>query len=328
MKTKTLAGMLLAGIASAGVSQKAQAQDWDIHRVMGSINWPAPNMSLYEDKLYYANIQGFPHAGGGPPNEGDPWAWEQMYEQNLTTDTRRLIRSVDFGANGREFYPSAREERIILSYVNGGGLAEMDHQTGAILNLSFGNEGHHPSFYGENLVWSQPQASNLLDSIQLRNLTTGQQYQLTQNTTNRQNFPSIFGDLVVWQENSLNTPSWGLTTFNLSTGQKTNIQKMMGDENVSYTNPEIYGNEIVFEKSGDIWLYNLANSQFQQVSATPFYETNPTIWGDRIAWAQEGPDQGDFSQYYWNYYVADRIPAPSSLGLLALAGLTASKRKR
>lgn len=311
--SRRVASLSLIALLSGVPTTKSYADSWNIRRFMGAIDYAPTNMSLEGDNVFYANVRGI------TPNHMEIW------EHNLITDQRRLIRNLE--PNGPIIYPDIGGEKIIFSY-SSGGLGEMDFKNGEMESLDFGSGGFHPSHNGNQIVWSSLKSSGY-SSIRFKDIKSGEEYQLTPNNNERQDYPSIFNNLVVWQENSWANPSWKLVAFDTSTGQRMDIPKMIGDENISYLRPEINQDNIVFERDGDIWLYNLKNKKYQNISSTEFYETNPTIFGDKIAWAQEGPDNGRFQQFYWNYFLAEReVPTPAGLAVVALGTLINRRRRR
>lgn len=134
------------------------------------------------------------------------------------------------------------------------------------------------SINGDNVVWM----SN--EGIYGYNLSTKQEFLVSSGT---KHFPEIDGDIVVWEN------VWSMSYCNL----KTKTEYFIGNGAV----PAISKDKIVFHDSQrDIYLYDLSNNSFTQITNSLANQCNPDISNNIIVWRDDRT--GKYSSWdIWAY---------------------------
>ena len=117
--------------------------------------------------------------------------------------------------------------------------------------------------------------------------------------------PAISGNIVVWQQRNAYMKGYSLkyTNFliyykNLITGKHGILLKSAHDQ----TNPDIYGNTVVWEQKGVIFYKNLATNKFGIINTKAHTMVYPHISGNIIVWNQDNWNN-ELYGYQWFIYM-------------------------
>ncbi len=101
---------------------------------------------------------------------------------------------------------------------------------------------------------------------------------------NKLSSPVINGDKIVWVSADGGSAGYNIYMYDLKAKTKTPICTASGDQ----TNPDIYGNRIVWEDSRncnkDIYMYDLSTFQETRITNDSSDQITPAIYGDMIVW--------------------------------------------
>ncbi|MCH8821291.1 S8 family serine peptidase, partial [Patescibacteria group bacterium] len=128
------------------------------------------------------------------------------------------------------------------------------------------------------VVWEDTR-NGIFTDIYLFNFSTGKETQITNEPNSFQRDSSISGDKIVWEDLRSGNPNIFLhDIFENST-------RPVIDDAITRVNPSIDGNKIVWQESGDIYVYDLDTGIKTQITSDQTIQPNdPAISGNRIVW--------------------------------------------
>lgn len=147
-----------------------------------------------------------------------------------------------------------------------------------------------PKIYGDYVIYQD--ASSGLWQINLLNINTGQDIQLSENTT--QGPAAIYGNNVTWIEGNV------AYAYNLQTQQKKQIP--IGGCH------SIYGNKVVFIDSNGINIYDFSTNQNTLVHPlSPNTAGCPSIYENKIVWSDTRNGNADIFLFDTTYGIEQQI---------------------
>lgn len=231
--------------------------------------------------------------------------WD-IYMQDLSTKEQTQITTNE----SNQYTPAIYGDKIVwVDGRNGGSLDENGNSIGNMDIYMFDLSTHKetrittsgsatsPDIYGNRIVWQDHgnKDYDTYSNIYMFDLSTLQETQIS--TSGSAVSPAIYGDKVVWEDWSNNTLIY---IYDISTKTETQI-----GSGRSY-NPDIYGDRIVYEDNSgdasgntDVFMYDLSTDKYtlltlwdehQENPEDPGmwsdpYQVDPTIYKDRIVWA-------------------------------------------
>ena len=199
-----------------------------------------------------------------------------------------------------------------------------DLSTSTETRLHSGLRIWNPSIYGDIIVWDEE------DSIADNNMVV--MYDLSASRLNmiaieRTASPDIYKDRIVWTQDFWDFRNHVLM-YNISTFTQTELTAEGVHESGSGSLPAIYGDRIVWVppnngiNTSGIYMFTLAstgstpvdNIEMEagtetQITTNGSDQSNPTIYGDRIVWADsrngKSIDQFEYPSESWNIYMYD-----------------------
>jgi beta propeller repeat protein len=140
-------------------------------------------------------------------------------------------------------------------------------------------------------------------------LSTSKETQITTNVS-WQGSPAIYGDRIVWQDdrNGNNTSSkTDIYMYNLSTSAETRVTT-----SGLASNPEIYGDRLVYMNGSQIYMYDLFTSKETKITAYESIQFSPAIYGDRIIWVDYRNRNNDVYMYNLSTHTETQITSNKS----------------
>jgi TolB protein len=137
----------------------------------------------------------------------------------------------------------------------------------------------YPAISGNIAVWQDSRNSGM--DIYRKNISTGQEYEVSVNSYWKQN-AAISGNVIVWQDNRNGDND--IYGKDISTGEEFEICKFSGDQ----VNPAISGDIIVWEDyrgtSSDIYGYRISTHTVFPICTLVGDQKNPAIDGSFVVW--------------------------------------------
>jgi len=160
--------------------------------------------------------------------------------------------------------------------------------------ISTSGNASNADIYGNTIVWQDTRNGGNPD-IYTYNISTKKETRITKSGSAVN--PAIYGNLIVWSDGR-NKNEGDIYMYDLSSKKETRITKSGWA-----FNPDIHGSKIVYERSNwsnwdqdsGIFLYDLSTKKVTQIDAdsssnedpyTTITNTNPVIYGNRIAWEE------------------------------------------
>lgn len=135
--------------------------------------------------------------------------------------------------------------------------------------------------------------------IQVYDLETGIKTQITSDQTSQPSQPAISGNRIVWKDGR--NSSDDIYFFDLDNPGAGEIQVTSSNQHQRF--PDIFGDKIVFDENGKIFMYDIPSSNTTRIS-NPSCQllfgcgaTVPSIYGDRVVWS----DWRDVTTDVWLY---------------------------
>lgn len=158
--------------------------------------------------------------------------------------------------------------------------------------ITSSGKAEDPAIYGDRIVYTDVRdvrdVRNGNADIYMYDLSTSRETQITTNGS-WQGHPAIYGDRIIWQDyrNGNNTSSkTDIYMYNLSTSAETRVTT-----SGLASNPEIYGDRIVYMNGSEVYMYNISTSQENRVTINGS-AYSPAIYEDRIVWQDYRNDRG------------------------------------
>jgi beta propeller repeat protein/parallel beta-helix repeat protein len=232
-----------------------------------------------------------------------------IYVYDLSTSTETQIPTnisyLPYYYNS-DVWPAIYSDRIVWrEYRNNNGRVESSSIH--VYNLSTSKKTpiinstsvYDPDIYGDRVVWTDYRNGN--GDIYMYNFSTGRETRITTNESD-QDDPAIYDDKIVWRDRKKivwydrhrGYSTWykdDIYMYNLSTSTETQITT-----SGSASNPKIHGNRLVYLNGSHIYMYNLSTSKETRITTTNESKSNPSIYGDRIVWA-------DWCNRNWDIYM-------------------------
>ena len=164
--------------------------------------------------------------------------------------------------------------------------SEMGHETCITtitivpITVGLGEQGS-PAIHGDRVVWQDFRNGYTNADIYMRDIATGQETQITNNTAH-QKWPVIYGDKIAWTDER--NGNYDVYMYDISTGQETQITTDPARQQVS----SIYENKIAWsdyrngQNNGDVYLYDISTGQETQITTNTEDQFYPLIYGDKI----------------------------------------------
>lgn len=138
-------------------------------------------------------------------------------------------------------------------------------------------EQTNPSIWSNYIVWQDTRNGG--SDIYLQDLSTKVQTRVTSNVDAE--YPCVSGDKIVWQDKR--NGNWDIYMYEISSKKTTRITTNTADQ----TLPGVYGNYIVWTDTrnggADIYLEDMSTKNETWLTSGTG-ATNPTIYGNKIAW--------------------------------------------
>jgi beta propeller repeat protein/parallel beta-helix repeat protein len=233
------------------------------------------------------------------------WGYYTIYVYDLSTSTEAQIPT-NISYYNSEIWPAIYGDRVVWNEyrdTKGGAEGSNIH----VYNLSTSKEtritnsgkAFDPDIYGDRIVWTDYRNGN--GDIYMYNFSTGRETRITTNESD-QDDPAIYDDKIVWRDRKKivwydrhrGYSTWykdDIYMYNLSTSTETQITT-----SGSASNPKIHGNRLVYLNGSHIYMYNLSTSKETRITTTNESKSNPSIYGDRIVWA-------DWCNRNWDIYM-------------------------
>jgi len=157
-------------------------------------------------------------------------------------------------------------------------------------NISSGNtteissDGNSPDIYRNNVIFTKTiydDNHNSYDNVFLYNTSSKNITQLTVGDDAKYYTIAIYENKIVWNKVNTANLSSDVYLYDITTRQETKIS-----ESGSASNPDIYGNVVVWQESRNgtnIYVRDLSENETIQVT-TSGIAFNPAIYGNRIVW--------------------------------------------
>jgi beta propeller repeat protein len=158
----------------------------------------------------------------------------------------------------------------------------------SITTLNNGMLHQLPKIYGDQIVWQDSVSDTNIGIIRLYNITSGNETQVTDNTSYTTN-PAISGNLITYTDcgsDSSCSSSSAIYVYNITSGTTTRISSLSN----YFDFPQLFGNWIVWTNSGSfsgtpqIFINGTVlgtESELSPAAAYPFY---PAIYDDLVTW--------------------------------------------
>ena len=242
----------------------------------------------------------------GPSIWSDKVVWMKDNVEAGVTDPREIILKSGTNAQtykGIGFDPWINGNNVVWDNDNEIILAIGDD---APLVVSQGVYGVHrdPAIYG-NTVVCQVYKSGDWDIAIYDNIGGGGSPTIL-DVDGDQLLPVINGTKVVWQDNR--NGNWDIYMYDTVTKVETPVATTPADQDF----PAIYGNYIVWEENGDIYLYTISSGNVRNLTNNPYKQYDPAIYGDNVVWSDKRNGRWDI--YLYNISSSREFRVTSSAG--------------
>ncbi|AKB45538.1 MULTISPECIES: hypothetical protein [Methanosarcina] len=182
--------------------------------------------------------------------------------------------------------------------------------------LSAGLRSWNPSIYKDVVVWEQEDYVGNNEMIVMHNLSTSTGELIAYERTGS---PDIYEDKIVWTQDFWDFRSHVLM-YNISTSTETELTAEGVYDAGSGSYPAIYGDRVVWVPShGGIYMFTLdsaglpvdngENGTETQITTNGSFQTEPTIYDDKIIWQdarnRENIDQSGYPTGSYDIYMYD-----------------------
>jgi beta propeller repeat protein/parallel beta-helix repeat protein len=181
------------------------------------------------------------------------------------------------------------------------------------IQITNSGKAEDPAIYEDKIVYTDVRdvrdIRNGNADIYMYDLSTSKETQITTNVS-WQGSPAIYGDRIVWQDyrNGNNTSSkTDIYMYNLSTSAETRVTT-----SGLASNPEIYGDRLVYMNGSQIYMYDLFTSKETKITAYESIQFSPAIYGDRIIWVDYRNRNNDVYMYNLSTHTETQITSNKS----------------
>jgi beta propeller repeat protein len=229
-------------------------------------------------------------------------------ETKLTNDIRLMQNPLiynnaivwwDTSANGAYLYNLATGKQISLGSADGrvttngnkvvwrdmdGNIDIYDIPSGKKTVAVITGDNYDPYICGNNVVYSNLNAdynSNyVVENIYLYNINTHKITPITSATNGiTYGYPSMYGNKVVYLKTSGSYNSGIIYIYDIFTNQTSSIST-----NGTPSDPDIYGNIVVWSENGNIYMRDISSHKTTQITHNGI-SVNPSVYGNRVVWA-------------------------------------------
>jgi beta propeller repeat protein len=307
-----LAGTALAAATECPITVNTSLTDQRFPDISGNLMvW----QDLGDHQIHLYNITtgiestlvSSPYAQQNPVIDGSLVAWLESNSTSMLTDVvlYDLLSHTNKTLSVNGYSPAISGDRVVFINSSSGfaNITLYYNTTGTLSSPVFEppNDRTQLHISGEWLTWVNRTTTRLY----AKNLTDGNEM-LIYAASGVRTIPAfgISGDRIVW--NYRPTGQWNVYIFNL-TGLK--VPELVPTGSGQNTNPAIDGLRIVWSKSPDIYLLDLAGPGPAIAISSPPQNDNPRISGDRVVW-QKTEGGYDNVYMYTNNSPVD-CPAPA-----------------
>jgi beta propeller repeat protein len=222
----------------------------------------------------------------------------------------------DTSVNGAYLYNLATGKQIPLGSADGrvttngnkvvwrdmdGNIDIYDIPSGKSTAAMITGDNYDPYIYGNNIVYSNLNAdynSNyVVENICLYDINTHKITPITSATNGiTYDYPGMYGNKVIYLKTSGSYNSGIIYIYDISAHQTSSLSTTGIP-----SDPDLYGNIVVWSKSGNIYMRDISTHKTTQITNNRI-SVNPSIYGNKIVWGTSY-NVGDFS--YGDIYMYD-----------------------
>ncbi len=319
--------MLLACTLSIISVASAEDKTYTITETQITTSGKAFGPSIYGDKIVYQNGQSDNYPQG-------------IYVHDLSTGRDDKIT----GETSPQGHPVIYEDLVawthsVNSYQGYTDIYMRYVSGGDIIQVTTDNKSSWPAIYGDKIVYQ----NGTVPYVYVYDIPTGEKtkiadsgnqpaiygnrvtYQSNYNvfycdisdphpiqvsSEGRANYVAISGDKIVFE----NAASPAIRMYDITTGKTTAISN-------EGRGVVINGDRIAWEMNGNIYMYNISDSQTVQITQSG-YATRPAIYGDRVVWMDQRKGDGSVDIYMATVTVAAPEPTPNTPPTVAPVSVT------